>query len=336
MIGITEYRPHSMLKVKETKLTRAKYPVIDAHNHLRHYKGDVGLLVEMMDEWNIARIIDLDGSYNGGFEYEFARFAEPYPDRFSILCQVDMYQIDDPAFGKNMAAHIKRCKAMGAAGIKFFKRMLGLAAKDAAGNYILPDDERLIPVWEAAAENNLPVLAHIADPVAFFLPTDRFNERAFELDEHPDWSYYNKGLPGFEQLLEAQCNMLARNPQTTFVIAHIGSVAEDLERVGQMLDQFPNMYVDTAERIAELGRQPYSSGAFLRKYADRVLYGTDLNPNAVNTSANYRFFETMDEYFPYNSWDEHNQGCWNIYGVGLEDEVLKKIYFENAKRVFHL
>jgi len=133
--------------------------------------------------------------------------------------------------------------------------------------------------------------------------------------------------------MEAQCNLLRQNPHTRFIIPHVGSCAEDLARAGAMLDEFPNMYVDTAERIAEMGRQPYSARQFLIKYQDRVLYATDLVPNRANVMGNYRFYETFDEYFPYNDWDEHQQGRWNIYGVGLPDEVLRKIYYENACKV---
>ena len=212
--------------------------------------------------------------------------------------------------------------------------MVGLHAKDAAGNFIMPDDSRLTAVWDSAAKNNIPVLIHIADPVAFFTPTDEHNERFEELHEHPDWSYYNAGTPGFKALLAAQERMLKANPQTNFVVAHVGSHAEDLADVARMLDLYPNMYVDTAERIHELGRQPYTARDFLIKYANRILYGTDLVPNAWNTSYNYRFFETRDEYFPYNRLEEHNQGRWMIYGVYLPDDVLQKIYAENAERLY--
>jgi len=212
--------------------------------------------------------------------------------------------------------------------------MLGLKQKDKAGSFIMPDDPRLTAVWDCAARLGVPVLVHIADPVAFFTLTDIYNERVEELIVHPSWSYYNAGTPSFEELLASQERMLKTNPQTNFVVAHIGSNAEDLANVSRMLDAYPNMYVDTAERIHELGRQPYSSREFIIKYPDRVIYGTDLVPNAHNTSYNYRFFETRDEYFPYNRLEEHNQGRWNIYGIYLPDDVLKKVYVENAERLY--
>jgi predicted TIM-barrel fold metal-dependent hydrolase len=221
----------------------------------------------------------------------------------------------------------------GVTGIKISKE-LGLTVKTKNGKYLKPDDDRLRPLWEKASKYDLPVLIHIADPVSFFDKViDHTHERYEELIDHPEWSWGNSNCPRFHELLDCQENMLRKNPDTRFIIAHAGSYAENLKEVGRMLDTYQNMYVDTAERIAELGRQPYTSRDFLIKYQDRVLYGTDLVPNATNVSGNYRFFETKDEYFPYNSFDEHNQGRWNIYGVYLPDEALEKIYYKNALRI---
>jgi len=333
-MNLLDWRPVSQLKVQETPLSRAKFPVVDAHCHLRRV-DDPAKLVDDMDRFNIRAIVHLDGVYaDDGFFREQAKFADAYPGRFGVLCQVDIEQIDEPDFGSKMRAHITECVKKGARGIKFHKTMVGLKAKDASGKYIMPDDPRLAAVWDCAAELEVPVLIHIADPIAFFTPTDKYNERIEELLEHPSWTYYYTGAPGFEELLAAQERMLGNNPQTNFVVAHVGSHAEDLADVSRMLDSYPNMYVDTAERIHELGRQPYTARDFIIKYADRVVYGTDLVPNEFNTGFNYRFFETRDEYFPYNRLEEHNQGRWQIYGIFLPDDVLKKVYYENADRLY--
>ena len=217
-----------------------------------------------------------------------------------------------------------------------FSKSLGVNIQDGAGRFLRPDDPRLRSIWDAAGEEGMPVTIHIADPPAFFDPIEPANERYEELALHPHWSYFTRGCPGFRELLECQKNLLRSNPHTTFIVAHVGSYAENLGAVGAMLDEFPNMYVDTAERISELGRQPYTARDFLIRYAERVIYGTDLLPNETNTSANYRFFETRDEYFPYNSLDEHNQGRWSIYGVFLPDDVLSRIYYGNAQRLLKL
>ena len=331
MIPLNEFRPKSCLRVPEHMITRSKFPVIDAHNHLKPVK-DVGALLDAMAQFHIERIVDLDGETGGTDELQLTRLVQAHPDKFAVFIQMDASRVDEPDFADYVYNRVADMVAKGARGIKFHKT-LGLRVKDSKGVVIKPDDARLRPIWEAAAKHNIPVTIHVADPVAFFDNIDRFNERFEELDEHPDWAFTDPKFYRYHELLAAQHNLLRDNPDTTFIVAHIGSMAEDLQGAGQMLDMYPNMYVDTAERIAELGRQPYSARAFLLKYQERVLYGTDLVPKAHNVTANYRFFETFDEYFPYNDWDEHQQGRWNIYGVGLPDDVLKKIYRDNALRI---
>lgn len=335
MIPINEFDPISNLIVPEHKITRSKFPVIDAHNHLRLRASEAGSadkLVHAMDCFNIKMIIDLDGHPGPGGEEQMKRFVDTYPDRFSMFIQYDLSNIDEVDFAAKVEARTKEYASRGASGIKFLK-WLGLRYKDSSGKYIKPDDKRLCPVWEAAAKYDMPVTIHIGDPVSFFEPITPQNERYEELYTHPHWSFADLRFYRFEELMDSQENLLIQNPDTRFIVAHVGSLATDLKRAGEQLDRYPNMYVDTAERISELGRQPHTAREFLLKYQDRVLYGTDLLPNETNVMGNYRFFETFDEYFPYNSLEEHNQGRWNIYGVGLPDDVLKKIYFENALKV---
>jgi len=334
MIRLDEFAPVPRLEAPRTDRPRARFPAIDAHSHLAR-PNDPAELVDRMDRFNIRTIVDMDGWWGGVLEDHLARYATRYPGRFRVFCRVDLSAVDEPDFGRRAAAYVRDCRSKGAAGIKFSKS-LGVKLTDRTGRFLRPDDERLRSIWDAAARLGMPVTIHIADPVAFFLPIDATNERYEELAAHPQWSYVGRGCPGFDELLASQRNLLRANPDTTFVVAHVGSYAENLAAVGAMLDEFPNLYVDTAERIAELGRQPYTARAFLERYADRVLYGTDLLPTEANTSANYRFFETRDEYFPYNSFAEHNQGRWMIYGVGLPDDILRKIYVANAERLLGL
>ena len=331
MIPINEFKPISRLQVEEHMLTRSKFPVIDAHNHLSRTKDVEGVL-RSMDEYNVRMIVDLDGYPGDAGKYQLEHYVAPHPDRFTIFTQIDASRVDEPGFAREVENRISDCVSKGSSGIKFLK-WLGLRTCDSSGRMLKPDDKRLKPIWEAAARWNIPVTIHIGDPIAFFDPISSVNERYEELIEHPDWSFADPKFYRFEELLEAQHNLLRDNPETRFIVAHVGSIAENLKRVGQMLDLYPNMYVDTAERIAELGRQPYSSREFILKYQDRVLYGTDLIPNHDNIVGNYRFFETSDEYFQYNSWYEHNQGRWNIYGINLPNDVLKKVYFANALKV---
>ena len=196
------------------------------------------------------------------------------------------------------------------------------------------DDERLTPLWETAAELKVPVMIHVADPVAFFDPLDRNNERWEELLANPDWHFPSPPYPAFITIMAQLENLVKRQSDTTFIGAHVGCYAENLAWVGELLDQTQNFYVDISARISELGRQPYSARKFFIQYADRILFGTDLPPAAEVYRLYYRFLETSDEYFNYSLDEIPSEGRWKIYGVFLPEEVLEKIYYSNAKKIF--
>jgi predicted TIM-barrel fold metal-dependent hydrolase len=218
----------------------------------------------------------------------------------------------------------------GACGIKFWKDF-GLTVRDAAGKLLRVDDERFAPIFEKAADWKLPVMFHTADPAAFFRPIDGANERYEELAAHPDWGF--QGSPvGKRELLEQRNVVFGRHPRTTFVGAHVGESPEDLAFVSKMLDSYPNVCVDMSSRTPELGRQPYTAREFFLRYPDRIVFGTDLVPTIEMYRLHYRFFETADEYFEYPS-HASRQGRWNIYGIFLPDDVLRKIYRENALKL---
>jgi predicted TIM-barrel fold metal-dependent hydrolase len=211
---------------------------------------------------------------------------------------------------------------------------LGLHVRDGAGALILPDDRRLSPLWEACAEAAVPVFIHTADPVAFFDPVDERNERYEQLHEHPEWSFTDPSFPRFDRLIDSLEAVVSANPATTFVGLHVGGYAENLGRVGAMLDAYPNYHVDLAARVAELGRQPRAARAFVEAHADRVLFGIDEFPPARENYAIYfRFLETADEHFPHSSEEVPLMGRWAISGLDLPDDVLQKVYAENARRL---
>jgi hypothetical protein len=202
------------------------------------------------------------------------------------------------------------------------------------GRLVPVDDPKLDAIFELCGKHRQPVMIHTADPAAFFTPLDRFNERWHELNEHPNWLFYGEKFPPREVLLKQFINRVARHPQTTFIGAHFGNNAEDLATVGQWLDEHPNLYIDIDARISELGRQPYSTRRFLIKHQDRVMFGTDTTPRRDAFRIYYRFLETDDEYFDCAA-SHHLQGFWMIYGVHLPDEVLAKVYHQNAERVLY-
>jgi predicted TIM-barrel fold metal-dependent hydrolase len=227
-------------------------------------------------------------------------------------------------------------------------KTLGLYLRERVteGPLVKVDDPRFDPMWEAAAALKMPVTIHTADPEAFFLPIDRYNERWEELHNHPDWSFYGKDFPSFQELMEARNRVYAKHPKTQFVSLHVGNDAENLAYVSECMDKFPNMHVELAARIGELGRQPRTSKKFFDKYQDRILFGTDATPHGdqypqqVYNDALYeiyfRFLETEDEYFDYAPAAVPPQGRWRIYGVGLSEQVLKKVYYQNAERLLGL
>jgi predicted TIM-barrel fold metal-dependent hydrolase len=225
---------------------------------------------------------------------------------------------------------LERLVERGAKGIKFWKN-LGLSVRDRSGELLRIDDERLAPVFDKAAELGIPVMFHIADPDAFFLPVDGRNERFEELAAHPDWSFQGSHFSKTE-LLDQRDRVIARHPKTTFVAAHVAECGENLARVTQLLETHPNVSIDISARASELGRQPYSSRALFLKFPDRILFGSDLVPEESMYRLYFRFLETADEYFDYPS-HASRQGRWQIYGLSLPPEVLRKVYRDNALRL---
>jgi predicted TIM-barrel fold metal-dependent hydrolase len=344
---LENFRPRSLLKVAEHQLTHAKFPVVDVHTHFRHkFHGAVEALddwVRLMDRNRIAVCVSLDGQSGDAFDEHVKLLWTKHRERFVIFANVDWQgtgKADEPAswdcnrpdFSRRVASELARLKERGASGLKIFKQF-GLEYKNADGSLIRIDDSRFDPIWQACGELGLPVLIHVADPAAFFLPIDETNERWEELHRHPEWSFYGPRFPKREELLDALLRVVRAHPRTNFISAHVGSNAEDLATVSHWLDACPNLYIEIASRIAELGRQPVTAGKFLVKFQDRVLFGTDGPWPEERVRLYWRFLETEDEYFPYSERPFPPQGFWNISGLHLPEEVLRKIYSENAARL---
>jgi predicted TIM-barrel fold metal-dependent hydrolase len=347
-LPLTEFKPRSMLRnIRFTPLQAAKYPVIDIHTHFglrfRGSRERLDEFVEVMDRQNIALCVSLDARLGDTLEEHQRYLYDRYQDRFAVFVHLDFRgdgRQDQPAtwdchredFPRRMARLLWDARQQGVCGVKFFKQF-GLGYRNPDGTLIRIDDPRWDPIWQACGDLDLPVIIHTGDPAAFFQPIDQFNERYEELSRHPDWSFYGASFPTRDELLEARNRVIARHPGTRFIGAHVAGNPEDLQTVGCWLDKWPNLYVETASRIAELGRQPYTAREFLVKYQDRVLFGTDGPWPAPRLTYYWRFFETRDEYFPYSEKDPPPQGLWQIYGVELPDAVLQKLYFRNACRL---
>jgi len=340
-MDLESFRPQSKLVTKTTPIEKPRFPAFDAHNHLAEGFGGgwdqkpLSQLLDLLDQAGIVRYVDLDGGWgehllNAHLDY----FKEPAPERFLVFGGVDWSQWKEKGdgFPEWAAERLRIQKERGAEGLKIWKG-LGLQVRDQDDRLVDVDDARLATVWEAAGELDLPIVIHVADPVAFFDPVDETNERWEELGNHPEWAFTSPPFPPFKHILDGLAALVTRHPRTTFIGAHVGCYAENLTWVGELLERCPNFYVDISARIGELGRQPYSARRFFLNYADRILFGSDMGPDPEAYRIIYRFLETEDEYFNYNAAPIPMQGRWYIHGLSLPEDVLEKVYYRNAERI---
>jgi predicted TIM-barrel fold metal-dependent hydrolase len=361
-LPLEDFQPKSMLRVPQTPLRGPAFPVLDFHAHLSwaaRSQNGVALtgdrkfictpndLLPVMDRQKIRTLINLTGGYGSGLKQAVDQFDRAHPGRFLTMTEPAWAEANTPNYSQRQVDLLEQAKRDGARGLKVLKTLgLYLRDKTTTGNLIAVDDKRFDPLWDACGRLGLPVAIHVSDPIAFFLPTDRFNERFEELNNHPDWSFHGPGFPSNDELLAARNRVFARHPKTKFVALHVGNFAEDLQNVSAALDKYPNLSIDIAARIGELGRQPRASRRFFDKYQDRILFGTDAVPGGKETPQQifgdqlyeiyYRFLETEDEYFDYAPAPVPPQGRWQIFGIGLPRPILKKVYYNNAARLLNL
>ncbi len=346
-LKLSEFFPESRLQVVETELQHAKFPVVDVHSHfwirMRHDPAQLQEFVQLMDRNRIAVCTSLDGRLGSQLDEHIKYLWSEYRERFVIFTNIDWqgtggreqpetWDCNQPDFAHRTVIALEAAQRRGVSGLKVFKSF-GLSDRNADGTLIAIDDPRFDPIWDACGRLGLPVIMHTADPSAFFEPLTPNNERYEELSRHPDWHFPPDRFPSRDELHAARNRLFARHPGTTFIAAHLGNDGENLVQTSKLLDDHPNVVVEIASRIAELGRQPYTARKFLIKYQDRILFGTDGPQPERRYRLYWRFLESRDEYFPYSEKAFPPQGMWRIYGVYLPDDVLKKIYYENAARV---
>ena len=338
IMSFEDYDPPSSLKVEGEIIKKAKFTFIDVHSHLWNMPlMDLNELVAEMDEINMGYIVNLSGSGFGPqaakdayFDKSTENIKENQPGRIGLFVNVDFNSVDVENHVENQVTVIRDAVAKGAIGLKVYKS-LGLTNKDSTGNRVPVDDERLGPIWEVCGELGIPVLIHSADPFQFWQDRDGQNERWFELKEKPNRYYGDSDfIPPFEDIIKEQHTIFERHKKTTFINAHLGWMGNDLKRLGEHLDKYPNVVTEFGAVIAELGRQPKTARQFFIDYQDRIMFGKD-SYNKEEFYTYFRVLESDDEYF---SYFRKRHAFWKMYGLNLPDEVLKKVYYENALKLF--
>ena len=338
-VTFEEYEPKSTLVTPQHPLKRAKFPFIDVHNHQWEMDSQdkVSKLVEGMDKLNMGLLVNLSGRGWGDNEaksnatlYDQINLTQKnFPNRFAIFTNVDFSKMDEMDWTEKAVAKLENdVKNHGAKGLKIYKN-LGLTVKD-NNKLVSVDDPRINPIWAKCGELGIPVIIHTADPAPFWQPVDSFNERWLELKTHKERKREtSKGDFSWEQLIEQQHNVFRKHPKTTFINAHMGWYPNNLAKLDSLMDVFPNMYVEIGAVIAELGRQPRAAKKFFEKRQDKVLFGKDSYvPDEYETY--FRVLESEDEYFPYH---KKYHAFWRMYGIGLSDAILKKVYYKNALKI---
>ena len=337
-LGFEEYDPISTLKVEEHPLKRAKFPFIDVHNHQYQMASqDLKGLVKQMDDLNMGIMVNLSGR---GWSQEWSEgtatlkgslenVAKNEPKRIAIFTNLQFKGFGNADWSEKAVKQLEEDVKMGAKGLKIYKSLGFSGIKDDKGNRVAVSDARLQPVWQKCGELGIPVLIHTADVPSFWDPMDRYNERWLELKTHPGRRRGANDPVPFDSLIAEQHQIFRKNPKTTFINAHMGWYPNNLKKLDSLMVVFPNMYVEIGAVIAELGRQPRTAKKFFEKYQDRVLFGKDSwVPSEYATY--FRVLETEDEYFPYH---KKYHAFWRMYGMGLSDEVLKKLYYKNALKI---
>ena len=324
---LKDYRPRSIFKTPQTTILKAKYPAIDVHMHVprgRNLDSIAIVILKNMDEAGIQRTIVFGGT-GKSFDQSVASFGK-YPERFELWCGLDLFGFDRPGFGLAAIAELERCVKLGAKGVgEIGDKGRGLVR---GAGILHIDDPRMDPILEKLADLKLPINFHCGDPKWMYEPMDVHNDLLFE-------SYFfrldnQKEMPDLNGLLDILERALRKHPRTTFIACHFLNQTYDLDRLGEMLDKYPNLFADISARVCYVAAIPRFAKQFIEKYADRIMYGTDYGFNISMYRNTFRILETLDEHF--YAWDDSNTP-WPLSGIGLNDTTLKKLYRDNAQRI---
>ncbi|SMO50935.1 amidohydrolase family protein [Gracilimonas mengyeensis] len=329
-MSFEEYDPESTLVVPGEVIKSAKYPFVDVHSHLwRMSEMDLSVTAKEMDSLNMKVLVNLSGRSGERLKQMVEAAEAQAPGRFIVFANLDFDGIDDPDWTERTVQQLQEDYENGARGLKIFKN-LGLTVTDSEGNRLHTDDPRLDPVWAKAGELGIPVLIHTGEPEVFWAPINEKNERWLEMKNFPNRHRGDSTrYPSWEVVMQEQWNVFRKHPETTFINAHLGWMGNDLARLGDLLDEFPNVYTEISAAVAEIGRQPRFAHDFFVKYQDRILFGKDTY-RPKEYWVYFRVLESDDEYFDYF---RKRHAFWKMYGLNLPDEVLEKVYYKNALKV---
>ncbi len=329
VMDVEEYEPVSTLKVPQHVLTHSKFPFIDVHNHQWTMPvQNLGKLVIEMDSLNMGVMVNLSGFRGKYLEWSLDNVNNHFPKRFILFLNINFENLDDVGWPDETLKLMEEAVKQGVKGLKVYKQ-LGLNDTDNTGKRIAINDPRLDPIWAKCGELGIPVLIHSGEPNSFWKPKDKYNERWLELKQEPSRYRSPKEYPSFDSIMSEQHHMFRKHPETKFIDAHLGWYGNDLERLGKLFDEMPNVYTELGAVLAELGRQPKTARAFMIKYQDRVMMGKDTYKKEEYYTY-FRVLETDDEYFDYY---RKRHAHWKMYGLSLPDSVLKKVYYKNALKV---
>ena len=330
--SITEYNPRSTLVVPEHEVPRARFPVVDFHGHPGNLSSveTIQRVITAMDERNLQVMVQANPSSGERLsgQIEAVRGAG-YAERFVFFASLDFRNVE-PGSGARIAAQLEEDVRAGAVGIGEIMKSFGLSTRKADGSRLQLDDPELDVVWETAARLGIPVFIHTGDPPEFFEPLDFENERWLEMALFPNRQFNDRSrFPMFDDLMAERDRMLAKHPNTTWVLAHMGWHTQDLAHLGEIFDRHPNVHAEVGAILYDLGRQPRFAREFFIQYADRILFGKDsFRPDEYPYY--WRVFETSDEYFDYY---RNYHAFWKLYGMDLPDDVLRQLYYGNAVRI---
>ena len=338
-IKLKDFKPVSVFQCPQTHIKAAKFPVIDIHAHAWQKETDIAKWVSLMDAANIQKTTILSFETGKGFDEIINRFAA-YPNRFDLWCGLDYTGYDQPGtkWIDNALAELERCHAKGARGVgELGDKGLGEYYSSPVPGYGLHlHDERMIPLFKKCGELGMPVSIHVADPIWMYLPMNYQNDG---LMNSYKWRIEMRDdMLSHAGLIDSLAQAVAANKDTTFIACHLANCTHDLSIIGNMLDDYPNLYTDITSRLKEVGTVPRYAKSFFEKYQDRILFGSDLgyDPKATMTfaekiyKASFRILESEDDHiYEHDIFSYH----WPLYGLGLPDAVLEKLYYKNAERL---